>query len=48
MRTFKLFYRWNGREYESIFPARNAAWAMLLAPLQLMNGAQIYGIEVSG
>jgi hypothetical protein len=45
MKTFTVFYRWQGREYETVLTARDAAWAVFIAPLQLMAGARVYGIE---
>jgi hypothetical protein len=45
MKTFTVIYRWQGREYETTFPARDAACAVFMAPLQLMNGARVFGIE---
>jgi hypothetical protein len=47
MKTFTVFYRWQGRHYETVLTARDAAWAVFMAPVQLMTGARVYGIEAS-
>jgi hypothetical protein len=47
MKNFTIFYKWQGRDYDTVLPARDAAWAVFMAPLQLMNGARIVGVEVA-
>jgi len=47
VKEFRIFYKWAGRQYETIVPAANAAWAVFMAPVQLMNGARVIGVEVA-
>lgn len=47
MKNFNVFYRWQDRDYVSVFPGRDAVAALSVAPLQLMNGARILGVGVA-
>jgi hypothetical protein len=43
MKSFTIFYRWHGREYQAAFPGRDERAARVVAAVQLMNGASVYG-----
>jgi hypothetical protein len=47
MKTFKVVYRWSGREYTTTMPGPTANHAMWLAQLQIMPGARVIGVEVA-
>jgi hypothetical protein len=43
MKTFTILYRWQGKEYKAAFPGRDERAARVVAAVQLMNGASVYG-----
>ena len=47
MRQYRILYRWQSREYATTMPGRNASQALMFAENQIMQGAQVFGIEVA-
>jgi hypothetical protein len=47
MSTYTITYSYKGREYAMSFPARSERWARLMAPLQLMSGAEVLRVELA-
>lgn len=47
MKTYRILYRWQEREYATTMPGRSAHQAKLLADVTIMPGAQVFGVEVT-
>ena len=46
MKTYRILYRWQSREYVTTMPAVDGNSARNLAAVTIMPGAVVYAVEV--
>jgi hypothetical protein len=47
MTQYRILYRWSGRDYATVVPGYSANQALMMAPNQIIAGAQVFAVEVN-